>query len=186
MIFRGEENSTGELGNFHPALTCVLCSCLQRLRSLRHRCGNAERQLLRSDQTRCLRYASYKLSSDERNPGERIALPLIAGIYHHDGLAAYYTPSVACEVLADCHHHAFQELLACTVEELVNKMEAYMRAGRLRAADFVTSWEKLEPYRVAVPVETERLASEFLFCNLKIALAILEARQHQTPVAPAA
>ncbi len=23
MIFGGEENSTGELGNFHPALTCA-------------------------------------------------------------------------------------------------------------------------------------------------------------------
>jgi hypothetical protein len=108
------------------------------------------------------------------------------GIYHHDGLAARYTPSVACEALADCHHHAFQELLACPVEALVNQMEAYMRAEGLGTADFVTSWKKLEPYRVAVPVETEPLASEFLFCNLKIALAILEARQYQAPMAPTA
>lgn len=108
------------------------------------------------------------------------------GIYHHDGLAARYSAAAACEALADCHREAFQELLACSVKELVGQMEGYMRSAGIAANEFLTSWRKLEPYRVAVPVETEPLSGEFLFCNLKTALAILESRHHRAPQAPAA
>lgn len=108
------------------------------------------------------------------------------GLYHHDGLAARYTPAVACEALADCHREVFRELLGCSVRELVRQMEAYMRSAGIDAGDFLKSWKKLQPYRVAVPVETEPLSVEFLFCNLNIALAILEARLNPAPAAPAA
>jgi hypothetical protein len=40
MIFRGGENSTGELGNFHPALTEMMEATKQRPKSLQVR-GNA-------------------------------------------------------------------------------------------------------------------------------------------------
>ncbi len=50
-------------------------------------------------------------------------------------------------------------------------------------ADFITAWKKLEPYRVAVPVDTDLLTAEFLFSNFKIALAILEARLDNRPLA---
>jgi hypothetical protein len=42
--------------------------------------------------------------------------------------------------------------------------------------EFLAAWRKLEPYRVAIPVNTDPLAAEFLFSNLKVALAILETR----------
>jgi len=48
-------------------------------------------------------------------------------------------------------------------------------------ADFIAAWKKLEPYRVAVPVDTDSLTAEFLFSNFKIALAILEARLGNRP-----
>jgi hypothetical protein len=108
------------------------------------------------------------------------------GLYHHDGLAARYTPTVACEALADCHREVFQELLGCSVKELVAQVEGYMHSTGIEAAHFLTSWKRLEPYRIAVPVEIEPLAVEFLVCNLRTALAILEARLNRTPAAPAA
>jgi hypothetical protein len=108
------------------------------------------------------------------------------GTYHHDGLAARYSPAVACEALADCHREVFQELLACPVKELVQQMEGYIHSTGIAAVEFLASWRKLEPYRVAVPVETEPISGEFLFCNFKIALAILEARQRPIPPARAA
>jgi hypothetical protein len=108
------------------------------------------------------------------------------GIYHHDGLALRYSPAVACEALADCHREAFQELLACSVKDLVSQVEEYMRTAGINAGEFLTSWKKLEPYRVAVPVETQPLSADFLFCNLRAALAILEARQLPSQAAPAA
>lgn len=108
------------------------------------------------------------------------------GIYHHEGLATRYGSAVACEALADCHREVFQELLACSVKELVAQMEGYIRSAGIAASEFLTSWQRLEPYRVAIPVETEPLSGEFLFCNLKTALAILECRHRSAPQAPAA
>ena len=108
------------------------------------------------------------------------------GIYHHDGLALKYGAAVACEALADCHREAFQDLLACSVKDLVCQVEEYMRAAGINTGEFLTSWKKLEPYRVAVPVETEPLSGDFLFCNLRAALAILEARQILSQAVPAA
>jgi hypothetical protein len=108
------------------------------------------------------------------------------GIYHHDGLAGRYGSAVACEALADCHREVFQELVACSVKELVAQMEGYIRSAGIGPSEFLTSWRKLEPYRVAIPLETEPLSGEFLFCNLKTALAILESRQRHVPQVPAA
>lgn len=104
------------------------------------------------------------------------------GLYRHDGLSIRYSPAAACEALADCHRIVFQELLGCSVKELVLQLEGYMHSAGIGAAEFLKSWSKLEPYRVAVPVDTEPLAAEFLYCNLKTALAILETRL--TPIPP--
>jgi hypothetical protein len=108
------------------------------------------------------------------------------GLYHHEGLAARHTPAAACEALAESHREAFQELLGCSVKELVGQMEGYMHSTGIEADHFLTSWKRLEPYRIAVPLEIEPLAVEFLLCNLRTALAILEARLHPIPVEPAA
>jgi len=108
------------------------------------------------------------------------------GLYRHDGLSVRYSSAVACEALADCHRDAFQQLLRCSVKELVLQLEGYMHSARIDAAEFFKSWNKLEPYRVAVPVDTEPLASDFLCCNLKTALAILENRLTRIPAAPIA
>jgi hypothetical protein len=98
------------------------------------------------------------------------------GLYYHDGLASAYTQEVACEALAECHRQAFQQLLEGSLEELVGQLESYMGSTRTNPLDFIAAWKKLEPYRVAVPVETGLLSAELLFSNLKIALAILELR----------
>ena len=99
------------------------------------------------------------------------------GVYYHDGLAAVFSEEIACQALAECHRDAFRELLGSSVENLVGQMEAYMKAGHLTPQMFVVAWKKLEPYRVAVPVESDPLATEFLFGNLKIALEIVARRQ---------
>jgi len=108
------------------------------------------------------------------------------GLYYHDGLAGRFSQEAACEALADCHREAFRELLGTPLRELVAQIEAYIRATRTSPFDFVTAWKKLEPYRVAVPVQTDSLSSEFLFSNFKVALAILEARLRRGQPAAAA
>jgi hypothetical protein len=56
-----------------------------------------------------------------------------------------------------------------------------MRSTGSAPHDFLRAWKDLEPYRVAVPVGADSLMAQFLFSNLKIALAILE---HQTSRVP--
>jgi hypothetical protein len=108
------------------------------------------------------------------------------GLYYHDGLASRFTQEVACEALADCHREAFSQLVACSLRELVGQMEDYISSTHTSPRDFVTAWKKLEPYRVAVPVETNPVMAQFLFSSFKIALAILEARLHSAPAEPSA
>jgi len=103
------------------------------------------------------------------------------GFYHHDGLAARFSEEVACEALADCHREVFRQLVVCSLEDLVKQLEAYRNSTHTTPREFLTAWKRLEPYRVAVPVETDPLSAEFLFSNFKIALAILEARLHSLP-----
>jgi hypothetical protein len=100
------------------------------------------------------------------------------GLYYHDGLASRFTQEAACEALADCHAEVFRQLVHCSLEELVRQTEAYMISTHANPAEFLAAWMKLEPYRVAVPVETDLLSVELLFSNLRIALAISEARLH--------
>jgi hypothetical protein len=108
------------------------------------------------------------------------------GLYYHDGLASRFTQEVACEALANCHAEAFRQLVRCSLEDLVAQMEAYMNSTHTGSAEFLAAWMKLEPYRVAVPVETDPLSAELLFSNFKIALAILEARLRPHPTGPSA
>jgi len=104
------------------------------------------------------------------------------GLYYHDGLASRYSAEVACEAMADCHREAFRQLVSNSLEELVEQLEAYMASTHTSPADFVTAWKGLEPYRVAVPVESDPLSAQLLFSSFKIALAILESRLRPQPV----
>jgi len=108
------------------------------------------------------------------------------GLYYHDGLASRFTQEVACEALADCHREAFSQLVGCSLRELVSQMEGYIDSTHTSPRDFVAAWKKLEPYRVAVPVETDPLTAQLLFSSFKIALAILEARLLSIPSQPSA
>ncbi len=98
------------------------------------------------------------------------------GYYHHDGLALRFSEEAACEALADCHREAFRELMAASLQELVHQLKRYAERSHASMSDFIAAWRDLEPYRVAIPAGTDSLASELLFSNLKIALAILETR----------
>src|ERR1700693_885730 len=98
------------------------------------------------------------------------------GMYYHDGLAARFTQETACQALADCHRETFRQVTGSPLKDLVDQVEGYMATTHASPAEFIAVWKGLEPYRVAVPVETDLLSAEFFFSNLKVALAILEHR----------
>jgi hypothetical protein len=98
------------------------------------------------------------------------------GLYYHDGLADRFSPEVACEALADCHREAFHHLLMCSVESLVDQLQSYLASSKAQSDQFIASWKGIAAYRVLAPIATDPFAAEFLFSNLKIALAIVEER----------
>lgn len=106
-----------------------------------------------------------------------------SGLYCHQGLALRFSEEAVCEALADCHRQAFNDLLSASLEELVRQMEEYVKSTHASVKDFIVTWRELQPYRVAVPVGTDSLSSEFVFSNLKIALTILEANLASPPAA---
>lgn len=103
------------------------------------------------------------------------------GLYVHQGLAARFSSEVACEALADCHRESFRELISLELKDLTEQLNVYMRSTGTGADDFLRTWRELEPYRVAVPVGTDSLVAQFLFSNLKVALAILEHQNSRVP-----
>jgi hypothetical protein len=103
------------------------------------------------------------------------------GLYVHEGLAARFSAEVACEALAACHQECFRELTSLELKDLTEQLNVYMRSTGTGAGDFLRTWRELEPYRVAVPVGSDSLVAQFLFSNLKVALAILEHRNLRVP-----
>lgn len=99
------------------------------------------------------------------------------GLYYHAGLADRFTDEVACEAIATCHRQAFQQLLGLSVPQLLSQLEGYMNATHSAAGEFLATWGKLEPYRVAVPVTIDPVAAELLFSSFQAAVSILEERQ---------
>lgn len=102
------------------------------------------------------------------------------GLYYHDGLADQFSPEVACEALADCHKEAFRQLVVSSLESLVSQVEGYIASSQSPAGEFIGAWKGLAPYRIAVPVASDPFAAEFLFSNLRVALAIVEERLAQS------
>jgi hypothetical protein len=99
------------------------------------------------------------------------------GQYYHEGLALSFTETVAGMALAACHREIFRHLAFSPLEDLVQELDAYLRSTHAQARSVLDAWRKLEPYRVTIPSDCDALSAEFFFSNLRIALAILEARQ---------
>ncbi len=99
------------------------------------------------------------------------------GFYYHDGLAFRYTEPVAAMALRICHGEVFRRLALSPLENLVRELGAYIQSARARPLELIETWNKLEPYRVAIPSECDELSAEFFFSKVRTALAILRSRQ---------
>jgi hypothetical protein len=106
------------------------------------------------------------------------------GTYHHDGLAARFSPDVAGKALEMAHRQVFYQLSAYSLEQLVEQLQTYLDGSHESAADVLRIWQKLEPYRVAIPVEVNPAIARLFLSNIKLALAIWRFRQEQAPEHP--
>src|SRR5713226_5060664 len=76
------------------------------------------------------------------------------GRYYHDGLAFRFSEAVAAQALSDAHRDVFKRLALSPLEDLVDQLQAYVHSAGAESKEVIRAWEKLEPYRVAVPIES--------------------------------
>ena len=105
------------------------------------------------------------------------------GKYHHDGLAAHFSVDLACQALELAHREIFYRLAARSLEELVNEVEIYVSTSRQTREDVLQAWQKLEPYRVALPMNVNEVVAQLFVSNIRLALAIVRHRyqREKTP-----
>jgi hypothetical protein len=101
------------------------------------------------------------------------------GQYHHAGLAHQFSERVAALALASCHRAVFRRLVLCSVSQLADELEAYLRSTHLPLSHVVRAWARLEPFRVAVPLECSPLTARFFAANVTAALGVLRSRQER-------
>ena len=106
------------------------------------------------------------------------------GTYHHDGLAARFSPDVAGKALEMAHRQIFYQLSAYSLERLVEQLQIYLDCSHESAADVLRIWQRLEPYRVAIPVEVNPAVARLFLSNIRLALAIWRFRQEPAPKHP--
>ena len=99
------------------------------------------------------------------------------GRYYHEGLAFQFSEVVAGEALSQAHREVFMDLALRPLENLVEELQIYVQSVGTEPGEIIRAWEKLEPYRVAIPVDSDPLTAGLFLANVKIALAIAESRR---------
>ena len=102
------------------------------------------------------------------------------GSYHHDGLASRFSPEVAAKALEIAHRQTFLQLSAYSLEELVEQLRIYFESSHDGSGEILRMWQKLEPYRVAIPVEVNPAVARLFLSNVRLALAIWRSRQDRS------
>ncbi|HLZ93181.1 MAG TPA: hypothetical protein VKQ28_15845 [Candidatus Acidoferrum sp.] len=98
------------------------------------------------------------------------------GRYHHDGLAARFGEEITCQALKTMHRQIFYQIAQNSLEQLVMEMERYASSSSQSREEILDVWQKLEPYRVALPVDVNVAVAQLFVSNVKLALAILRRR----------
>ena len=106
------------------------------------------------------------------------------GQYYHEGLANRFSEMVAAEALTRCHREAFQLLVQKPLAGVVDELERYMASTPAEADQLLDTWERLQPYRVAVPAQSSPILAEFFTSNVKLALSILKHRRSMSSERP--
>jgi len=108
------------------------------------------------------------------------------GKYHHDGLAAQFRAEIACQALEMAHRQIFARIAGCPLEKLVWEVEAYVNSSPQSRAEVLEVWQKLEPYRVALPLNVNIAVAQLFISNIKLALAVLQHRRERKAAGPSA
>ena len=99
-----------------------------------------------------------------------------SGVYQHEGLAGRFGADAAASALEYAHWDAFQAVSLMSLRRLTEELRKYIDSSREHPEAFLNAWQKLEPYRVAIPLRVDPTIAELFISNVKIALAVLRHR----------
>lgn len=106
------------------------------------------------------------------------------GAYCHDGLAVRFSAEAARKALEIAHRQVFYRVAAYSLEELAAQVEMYMKSSGEDPLEVLRTWQNLEPYRIAIPVQVNPAVARLFLSNIRLALAIYRHRQKQPPALP--
>lgn len=106
------------------------------------------------------------------------------GEYRHDGLAFRYDEHAVSEALASCHQEAFTHVAHSAFRDVLRELELYINSTKENPTDVLSAWQKLESYRVTIPIGCDPYDVDLFFSNVKVALAALLSRQAARPHGP--
>lgn len=135
-------------------------------------------------------YADLLQRSLSKLPGDLARLIYLAstrdyntGNYRHDGLAARFRQDLASAALELAHRDIFLQLATLSLNDLVQQLELYVQNAPQNPQELLQVWQRLEPYRVALPLNVNAVLGQLLVSNLRLALAIVQHRSWKKPVA---
>ena len=105
-------------------------------------------------------------------------------VYQHEGLAGRFGAGASARALEYAHSEIFQAVSLMSLRRLTEELRKYMESSRESPLAFLNVWQKLEPYRVALPLRVDPTIAELFISNIKIALAVLRHRLAETPDHP--
>jgi hypothetical protein len=96
-----------------------------------------------------------------------------SGRYYHEDLARRFSEEAMERALAACHEEIFERLVYFPMAELVRQLEIYVSVIPEAPTNILRAWSKLEPFRVLMPMSSDRLSAELFVSNVRMALTIL-------------
>jgi len=96
------------------------------------------------------------------------------GKYHHDGLAATFRQRLRAR---RWNWRTANLLSGCRpiTGRAGGELDRYVNSSRQNRDDVLQVWQKLEPYRVALPVNVDVVAAQLFVSNIKLAFGNLAA-----------
>jgi hypothetical protein len=97
-----------------------------------------------------------------------------SGTYRHPILSRQIEAGVAHEAFRLCHQEVFARMLVNPISQYVQQLEEYIRYSRAERGLFITTWNSLQAYKAAIPLQAPKRACETFYLNVTTALRILE------------
>lgn len=91
-----------------------------------------------------------------------------SGTYRHYALEARHTPEQCHAALLACHREIFYAWLRTSLEEQRDELRSYLGTLDEDRTTVLTTWKKLEPFRLYVPAEATRGERELFLSDLRI------------------